>query len=90
MKGHMKPSTREKPDHTTLHVGTNNLNSDRPPDLIAKSILGLAITLKNNWQNVSVSKIIMRNDNFDEKGMEINDYLKQFCAKKNIFFDKPY
>ena len=68
MKGHMKPSMREKPDHTTLHVGTNNLNSDRPPDLIAKSILRLAITLKNNWQNVSM---IMRNDNFDEKGMEI-------------------
>ena len=68
MKGHMKPSMREKPDHTTLHVGTNNLNSDRPPDLIAKSILRLAITLKNNWQNVSM---IMRNGNFDEKGMEI-------------------
>ena len=68
MKGHMKPSMREKPDHTTLHVGTNNLNSDRPPDLIAKSILRLAITLKNNWQNVSM---IMCNDNFDEKGMEI-------------------
>ena len=68
MKGHMKPSMREKPDHTNLHVGTNNLNSDRPPDLIAKSILRLAITLKNNWQNVSM---IMRNDNFDEKGMEI-------------------
>ena len=39
MKDHMKPSMREKLDHTILHVGTNDLNSDRPSDLIAKSIL---------------------------------------------------
>ena len=56
MKDHVKPSMREKPDHTIAHVGTNNdLNSDIPSDLIAKSIVDLAITLKNNSQNVSVS-----------------------------------
>ena len=35
MKDDMKPSMREKPDHTILHVGTNDLNKDR----IAKSIV---------------------------------------------------
>ena len=52
MKDHMKPSMREKPGHTILHVGTNDLNSDRPSNLIGKSIVDLAITLKNNSQNV--------------------------------------
>ena len=62
MKDHMKASMREKPDHIILQVGTNDLNSDRQPDLIVKSIVDLAITLKNNSQNLGVSNIIMRND----------------------------
>ena len=85
MKDHMKPSMREKTDHTNWHVGTNDLNGDRPSDLIAKSIVDLAITLKSNSQNVSISNIIMRNDSFNEKAMEVNGYLKQLCIEKNIF-----
>ena len=55
------------PDHTILHVRTNDLNSDRPSDLIAKSItiVDLAIALKNSLQNVSISNIIIRNDSFN-------------------------
>ena len=41
MKDHMKASMREKPDHIILQVGTNDLNSDRQPDLIVKSIVHL-------------------------------------------------
>ena len=85
MKDHMKPSMIENPDHTILHVGTNDLNSDRPSNLIAKSIVDLAITMKNNLQNVSISSIIMRSDSFNEKAMEVNGYLKQLCIEKNIF-----
>ena len=48
-----------------MYVGTNDLDSGRPSDLIAKSIFDLAITLKNNSQNVSISYIIMRNDSFN-------------------------
>ena len=81
----MKPSMRGKCDHTILHVGTKGLNSDRPSDLIAKSIVDLVIALKNNLKNVSTSNIIMRNDNFNEKAMEVNDCLKQFCIENNIF-----
>ena len=51
---------RGKPDHTVLHLGTNDLNSDRPSVLIAKSIVYLAITLRNNLQNVNISNSIMR------------------------------
>ena len=85
IRDHMKPSMREKPDHTILHVGTNDLNSDRPSYLTAKSIVDLVITLKINRQNVSISNIIIRNDSFNEKAMEVNGYLKQLCIEKNIF-----
>ena len=86
MKDHMKPLMREKPDHAILHVGTNDLNSDRPSDLIAKSVVDLAITLKRNSQNVSISNITIRNDSFNEKAMEVNCCLKQLCIEKNIFW----
>ena len=48
MDVHMKPSIREKHDHIILHVEANDLNSDRVPNLIGKSIIDLAITRKNN------------------------------------------
>ena len=85
MKDQMKPSMREKPDHIILHIGTNDLNSDRVPDLIVKSIFDLAIAIKNNSQNVSISNIIMRNDKLSDKAMKVNVHLKRFCIEKNIF-----
>ena len=86
MKDHTKLSMRKKTDHTILHPGTNGFNSDRPSDLIAKFIVDLDVTLRNNSQNVSVSNIIMRNENFNEKAMGVNGYLKQLDTEKNIFF----
>ena len=47
MKDHIKPTLREKPDHIVLHVATNDLVSDRPPDLIANSILDVPSSMKN-------------------------------------------
>ena len=81
MKDHMKPSMREKPDHTILHVGTNDLNSDRPSDLRAESICHY---LEEQFAKC-ISNIIMRNDSFNEKTMEVNGHLKQLCIEKNIF-----
>ena len=46
MKDHIKPTLREKPDHIVFHVGTNDLVSDRPPDLIAKSIVDVSSSMK--------------------------------------------
>ena len=45
LKDHMKPSLRENPDHFVLHIGTNDLNSDRSPELIAKSIIDVGSSL---------------------------------------------
>ena len=61
------------------------MNSDRPSDLITKSTVDLVITLKNNSKVARVSDITMRNDNSNEKAMEVNSYLKQFCTENNIF-----
>ena len=41
MADYMKPSIRAKPNDFILLVGTNDFNSNRPPDEIAKAIIDL-------------------------------------------------
>ena len=48
-KGYMKPLLRKSHDHFILHVGTNDLNTEISPELIAKSIVGLVTTLKGKF-----------------------------------------
>ena len=66
-------------------MGTNDLVSDRPPDLIAKSIVNVASSMKNENHDVSVPNIITRADHFKEKANEVNDYLSKLCMERNIY-----
>ena len=60
MADYMKPSTRVKPNHFILHVGANDLNSNRPLDKNAKTIINLASELISDKFHVSFSSIILR------------------------------
>ena len=71
MKDYVKPSLGSTPKHLILHVGTNGLNSNQTSEVIAKEIVELAISLKNNQHGVSVSNIILRTFNF-AKRCEVN------------------
>ena len=71
----MKPSARENPDHFILHMGTNDLNSDKSSELIVKSIADVGPSLKNESRDASKSSITLRNDKLKEKAAEVNDYL---------------
>ena len=79
VKDHMKPSLHANPDHFVLHIGTNDLNSDRSPELIAKSITDVGSSLKNDSHDVSISSIV-RNVRFKEKAAKVNES----CAERNI------
>ena len=76
---------REKPNHIVLHVSTNDLVSDQPPDWIAKLIVDVASAMKNENHDVTVSIIITRADHFKEKANEVNDYLSKHCMERNIY-----
>ena len=65
----MKSFLRERPDHLVLHVGKNDLDSERQPDLIAKSIADVAGTLKSEKHDVSISVIRVRNEKLKLKQM---------------------
>ena len=88
MKDYIKSSQRVNSDHYILHVGTNDLCLDRSPELIAKSVIDLALTLKSESHNVSVSNIIVRNDSdtLNKKGCEVNAILMVLSKEKNIYF----
>ena len=87
MKDHVKPSLRSPPNHFILHVGTNDLNSNQTSEVIAREIVDLATSLKNNQHGVSVSNIILRTDNskLNAKRCKVNRILSQLCHERNIY-----
>ena len=87
MHDYVKPSVRNSPDHFILHVGTNDLSSDKSPEEIARSIIDLATSIKNEKHDVSISNIIIRADDkkLDEKRCEVNSFLGKLCKEKNFY-----
>ena len=83
----MKPSLGGTPSHFILHVGTSDLNSNQTSEVIAKEIVDLATSLKNNQHDVSVSNIILRTDNskLNAKQYEVNQILSQLCRERKIY-----
>ena len=53
MKDDVKPSLRSNADLLILHVGTNDLSSNE----LARSIIDLATSVKNEKHDVSISNI---------------------------------
>ena len=86
MKDYIKPSQCENSDHYIVDVGTNDLCLDRSPELIAKFIIDLALTLKSASHDFSVSNIILRNgsDTLNKKGCKVIVVLMELCKENNI------
>ena len=50
MKDYIKPCIRENnPDHAIIHVGTDEVDFDRQPEMIAKSIIDAAKNHENKY-----------------------------------------
>ena len=87
MRDYMKTSLRSTPNHFILNVGMNDLNSNQTSEVIAKEIVDITTSLKNNQHEVSVSTIILRTDNskLNVKRCNINQILSQLCHERNIY-----
>ena len=63
MVDYIKPTQRDfNPDVYLLHVGTNDLSSNKSPEQISLDILNLANSLKLDNNTVIVSSIVPRDD----------------------------
>ena len=71
MHEYVKPTVRDvNPDQIILHCGTNDLNSERTATQIVRSITELALSLKSKDSKISISLIVPRNDNLNNKANE--------------------
>ena len=87
MRDYVKLSLRENdPKNVILHVGTNDLNSELSPDRIANSIVDVAKNIQSDTRKVSISRIVPRNDNFNNKAMEVNKELSKMCNTEKLLF----
>ena len=83
MKNYVKPCVCEKnPDYVIFHVGTNELNCDLPPERVAKSFIDIEKNTHSDNRIVSISGIVLRNDNFNIKAIE----LSKMCDKVKLLF----
>ena len=83
MENYVKPCIREKtPDYVIFHVGTNELNCDLQPERIAKSFIDIEKNTHSDNRIVSISGIVLRNDNFNFKAIE----LSKMCDKVKLLF----
>ena len=89
MKDYMKPSLRNAPNYFILHVGTNDLNSDKTSKSIANTIIDLATSVKNEQYDVSLSNIILGMDNskLNEKRCLVNSIFAEMCKEKTYLTD---
>ena len=62
-------------------------HTNQTSEVIAKEIVDLATSLKNNQHDVSVSNIILRTDNskLNAKRCEVNRILSQLCQERNMY-----
>ena len=82
MNDYVKLPVRSSPDHFILHVGANDLSSDKSSEEIARSIIDLATLIRNEKHDVSISNIIRAdNKKLEEKRCEVNSFLGKLCKE---------
>ena len=60
------------PDHINLHAGTNDLRTENSASQVAKATIDLATSLNNGDNTVTVSGIVPRLDDLNNKATEVN------------------
>ena len=81
---HVKPVSRDNTDPIVIHIGNNDVSSNKIPETIAKSILHLAISSKSTTCDILLSNILTKKDKHQQKAREINSYLNELCKGFNI------
>ena len=74
------------PNHITLHVGTNERKSSKTASQISRSVIDLALSLKSEANAVTISLIVPRKDNLNNKAQEVNSRLINMCGERDIAF----
>ena len=83
MKHYVKP-TQEQPAQIIVHIGTNDLSSNKNSDEIADEIVNFAKSIKTDENNIVISSIVPRKDRLNNKAKEGNVHLREKCEANNL------
>ena len=83
MHDYVKPSLRENPYHLIIHIGINDISTKQRQEQIEKSIVELALSVKTNFCDVTLSDITVRNDGHQRKVVETNQHLNESCKEQH-------
>ena len=87
MNYHVKPTLRNfNPGHIILHVGTNDLNTERTASQIVKLTIDLCQLLKTDANTIAVSLNVPRYDNLNNKANEVYGRLINWCKERDILY----
>ena len=85
MFDYVKPIQRDfDPDAYILHIGTNDLTTDKKPDETCSEISRHVQVLKTNKNKIVISTIASRGDTCNTKVEKVNSLLKEFCENNGI------
>ena len=86
MKSYVIPSKEFNNGLVILHCVTNDLRSKKCPLEIATEISILALNLKNENNNVTISGLVPRSEKLNVKRIDVNKYLLSLCAENDFNF----
>ena len=67
-----------------IHVGANDLSSDKEPKDIANDIIQLAKSVKTDASKVAVSSILPRKNKTNSKTKKVNTHLQDICSTNSL------
>ena len=80
---YIEPSLKtQPPDTVIIHVGTNDIRTEKTAEQIPKNIVEIGQKCKQNGTNeIFISSLIQRRSFHDTKKVrEVNDFLKELCT----------
>ena len=86
MMHYVKPTLNKQPSQLIVHVGTNDLSSKSPTEIVKSiSVLGDAIKTENPKIDLTFSEVITRNDGkaLADKVNLVNEHLNKLCTQRN-------
>ena len=88
MKSYVIPSKNYNNDLAIFHCGSNDLRCKKSALQIANDVTSLALDFKTNENDVMISALVARSDmkNMNDKGMEVNKFLRSNCEKHKLHF----
>ncbi len=86
LKSYCIPSIEKDPECIILHIGTNDLKSNKSEVEIAEEIVNLAKSVKNKDIEVKISGLIPRGDGLEAKRSKVNHVLHDLCNENEIEF----